>query len=184
MRPVSRRALPLALALALAGCGPEACRREAAPPPEPAPAETLGATHVRVWLVRGETLAPADRVLPATPRLAAATLEALLAGPGPVDREAGLGTAIPGGTRLHGVVVRDRTAWVDLTRDFESGGGALSLDLRVGQVVLTLAQFPSIERVRLVLDGEEVGSLSGDGYVVDEPLAAADFQRLVAEGAP
>lgn len=90
--------------------------------------------------------------------------------------EAGLGTEIPPGTRLLGVSVAGGIATVDLSRAFESGGGSTSMLLRVAQIVFTLTQFPTVERVRFELDGAPVEAIGGEGIMVDPPVGRADFE--------
>ena len=87
----------------------------------------------------------------------AEAVEALLAN---VDGHA---TAIPAGTELNGVSVRNRTTTVDLSREFESGGGSASMQARVAQVVYTLTQWQFIWRVTFELDGEPVEAIGGEG---------------------
>ncbi|MGH3039588.1 MAG: Gmad2 immunoglobulin-like domain-containing protein, partial [Gaiellaceae bacterium] len=67
----------------------------------------------------------------------------------------------------------------DLTSEFESGGGTLSMQMRLAQVVYTLAQFPTVEGVLFSLDGEQVDVIGGEGIVVDQPLRRRDFRDLL-----
>jgi hypothetical protein len=101
----------------------------------------------------------------------------LLAGPTREERALGLGTEIPSGTRLHGVAVAAGLARVDVSRRFESGGGSLSMLLRVAEVVHTLTQFTAIKRVAFALDGRPVVSIGGEGVVVDPPLSRRDLEE-------
>jgi spore germination protein GerM len=103
-----------------------------------------------------------------------AAVEALLAGPA----DASLGTEVPTATRLLDVRVADRIATVDLSRDFESGGGSLSMRMRIAQVVYTLTELDGVGRVRFELDGEPVEAVGGEGVLVAAPLGRADFADL------
>lgn len=139
-----------------------------------APAET---TSFRVYVVRGERLGVARRTVPKTQAVATAALGALLDGPTSAERsDAGLGTEIPPGTRLLGVSIADGTATVDLSRAFESGGGSASMLMRVAQVVFTLTQFPTVQRVAFELDGAPVSAIGGEGVVVDPTPGRRDFE--------
>src|SRR5205085_656341 len=91
---------------------------------------------------------------------------------------------IPSGTRLLGVSVKDGVANVDLTSEYQSGGGSLSMQMRLGQVVYTLTQFPTVGRVRFALDGAPVNVFSSEGIVLDHPVGRADYQNLAAAPAP
>jgi germination protein M len=103
-------------------------------------------------------------------------MEALLAGPAPAERAAGYDTAIPEGTRLLDLDVAGGIATVDLSGEFASGGGSLSMLARVAQVVHTLTGFPTVDAVRFRLDGEDVAAIGGEGVSVDPPLARADVE--------
>jgi hypothetical protein len=142
------------------------------------PAETVGSEDLReleVWFTEGEGLYRTHATVQATPRLGAAALEVLLRGP----QEPGIGTAIPEGTRLLGLSIDDGVAYVDLSSEFESGGGSLSMTIRLAQVVYTLTQFPTVEGVRFELDGRPVDVFSGEGIVLDHPVSRADYEQLM-----
>ena len=100
------------------------------------------------YFTRGEKVGVAARRVreESSIALANAAMEALLAGPTAEEAEFGLGTTIPTGTRLNGIAIEDGVATVDLSPEFASGGGSLSMLLRVTQVVCTLTQFDDIER--------------------------------------
>jgi germination protein M len=148
---MAARALTLVLVLALAACAggddEEAVTTVATGPVE----------HLTLYYLEGEHLraVPADVV--ATGPSARSAVDALLA------NEGGRPTAIPEETELNGVSVVDRTATVDLSREFESGGGSASMQARVAQVVYTLTQWQFIRRVTFELDGEPVEAIGGEG---------------------
>ena len=178
-------AFAAALVLLAAGCGGGTSAYETpattAAPPAPAPGTTATVpaeqTSFRVYFVRGERLGVAGRSVAKTQAVAAAALAALLAGPTAAERgDAGLGSEIPPDTRLLGVAVADGVATVNLSRTFESGGGSLSMQLRVAQVVFTLTQFPTVDRVRFQLDGAAAPAIGGEGVVVDPAVGRADFE--------
>jgi germination protein M len=85
---------------------------------------------------------------------------------------------IPTGTRLLGLSIAGGVATVDLSGEFESGGGSASMLGRVAQVVYTLTQFPSVQRVLFRLDGKPVSALGGEGVVVDPPVGRADLEGV------
>lgn len=95
--------------------------------------------------------------------------------PGPVA-ETGGETAIPEGTDVLGVHREGSTLFIDLSSDFESGGGSLSMQLRVAQVVYAATQFEGIDAARLMIEGEMVDAIGGEGVMVSEPLTRRDFQ--------
>lgn len=141
------------------------------PAPTPAPAPDPSTVDVRVYFLRGERLAitHADVEGPAVLR---AALTALMA-----DEPVDLLTAIPARTRLLDVALRDGTATVDLSTEFGSGGGTLSMTARVAQVVFTATQFDNVERVLFWIDGSPIEFLGGEGLQMVEPWTRADVAR-------
>jgi hypothetical protein len=137
-------------------------------------------TTLSVWFTQGEQVAAVARSVPRVPRIGSAVLEQLLAGPTADEQAAGYGTEIPSTTRLRDLTITDGVAVADFSGDFESGGGTLGLTLRLAQVVCTLDQFPTVAGVRFALDGEVVDVFSGDGLIIDEPVACSDYAENVA----
>jgi spore germination protein GerM len=97
-------------------------------------------------------------------------LRALLAGPSPAERRQGVTSEIPLGTALLSVRVDGATLTVDLSSNFASGGGSTSMLARLSQVVYTATQFPQVPQMRLLLDGQRVQTLGGEGVVIEDPL--------------
>lgn len=147
----------VALALMTAGCGgsEEGTSGSPPPPPPPPPATTstesepiVVTTDVGVYFVRDDKLGFAERSVEVTPLIAEATLERLLAGPTAEDTEAGLTSDIPPNTKIVSLDVADDTAAVELSNPLD--------ELGTMQVVQTLTQLETIERVRL--EGREYTS--------------------------
>jgi hypothetical protein len=149
----------------------------------PIPTDTSGQgsalVRFKVWFHRGEQLFVATRTQSATPRIGTAAMEALLEGPSPGERSAGVATQIPDGTQLLGLIVDKGIATVDLTSEYESGGGTASMTMRLAQVVCTLDQFPTVKGVLFQLDGRPVEVLGGEGIVIDHPLRCRDYRDLL-----
>ncbi len=170
---------------ALSGAGeppPDAAAQAPADPDQQAgtdPATSVSTTVV-VYLTQGEQIRAVPRVVNRVPRIGSVAVEQLLAGPNGGEQAAGYGTEIPASTRLRGLTITDGVATVDLSGDFESGGGTLGLTLRLAQVACTLDQFPTVDGVRFALDGTVVDVFSGDGLIIDEPVACSDYADVVA----
>lgn len=146
----------------------------------PSPTTTTQPTTVRAvaYFVRSERVAAARRTVTA-PAVAAGAVRALLLGPTVAERETGMSTAVPAGTRLRSLAISNGTAVVDLTGTFASGGGSLSMSLRLAQVVTTVTQFSSVSKVRLWLDGKPATTLGGEGLIVDRPLGRGDVEQML-----
>ena len=80
----------------------------------------------------------------------------------------------PSGTELLGLSIKDGIATVDLSGEFESGGGSASQIGRLGQVVFTLTQFSSIDSVAFRVDGRPVTVFGSEGIVLEGPIGRAD----------
>jgi len=134
---------------------------------------------VSAFFVRDEHLALVDRTVPFTVATSRAALSALLAGPTEAERKLGLVSAIPDGTTLIDVSISPSgTATVDLSADFESEGGTLSMSMRLAQLVFTLTQFPTASAVMLAIEGTPVTVFGPEGIVLDHALTRADFEDL------
>ncbi len=171
--------------LPTAGGGPGTTAEPSATPnapagtPAPSPA---GTTTVRAYFFLGSFvdnagLVPVLREFPKTQAVGAAAMRALLEGPN--DAELGgrpaMYTVIPEGTRFLGLRIDDRIATVNLSREFEAGGGSASVLGRLAQVVYTLTQFPTVDGVRFELDGVPVTVFGGEGVVLDAPVDRTDY---------
>ena len=155
------------------------------PPPSTttasAPTTEPTMVDVKVYYLRGERLAIAHRQV-AAPTVLRGALSAVLAGPTPDERAAGLSTEIPPGTTLRDVSLADGQAIIDLAGDYESGGGTLSMTARLAQVIFTATQFDNVDRVVFWLDGEPVQFFGGEGVTLDEPQARMHVDRAFTGG--
>ena len=125
-------------------------------------------------------LVPVLRDVPRTQAIGTAALNALLTGPSAAesgDRE--ITSAVPAGTRLLGLTIDDGVATVDLSSEFESGGGSMSIFVRLAQVVYTLTQFPTVETVRFEIEGQPVTVFSNEGIVLDGPIGRDQYADLL-----
>ncbi|MGI6553475.1 MAG: GerMN domain-containing protein [Clostridia bacterium] len=109
----------------------------------------------------GQSLVAEQRLIPKTISIARATVNELIAGPHP---ETGLLPTIPYGTVLQDINVKDDgLIIVDFSRELRDHhlGGDLAEALTVYSIVNTLTQFPTVERVRFLIDGQPVDTLAG-----------------------
>ena len=151
----------------------------AAATPSPSPNETR---VLRVYFFldgpRGSGgLVPVLREVPATPAVARAAMEALLDGPRPRERDASppISNRVPVGTELLGLTIDDGVATVDLSSEFEEGNEDGSQIGRLGQVVYTLTQFPTVRSVAFRIEGRPVRVFGSEGIVLDAPVGRADL---------
>jgi germination protein M len=156
--------------------------------PEPSASEpsapatnTPTLVDVKLYLLRNEQLATVHRDV-AGPAVLRETLVALLAGPTAAELASGLHSEVPGETELLDVALADGTATVDVSSEFESGGGSLSMTARVAQVVFTATQFDNVERVLFLMDGAPIEFLGGEGLVLVDPQTRSSVDRAFTGG--
>jgi spore germination protein GerM len=155
-----------------------------AAPSDPASAAPGGSTIVRAYYFldgpRGSAgIVPVLRDVPATKAVATAAMTALLAGVTAKEADARISTVIPAGTQLLDLSIANGVATVDLSREFESGGGSASVLGRLAQVVYTLTQFPSVKSVLFEVEGREVHAFGGEGAVLDGPVRRSDYASFL-----
>ena len=133
---------------------------------------------LNVYYSRDEKMVAAARVVPETKEVGTAAMKALIEGPTAEEKDGGMFSAIPEGTTFLGLNVENGIATVDLSKEYASGGGSLSMFTRLAEVVFTLTQFPTVEGVNFKLDGEPVEVFGGEGIVLDHPVNRSDYEEL------
>jgi spore germination protein GerM len=146
-------------------------------PTEPGPGVLTQADERRISLLfpsaDGESLLPETRVIFLTNTLTSQVKQAvaeLLAGPQGNDKIA----AFPPSTPLRAVfLLRDGTAVIDLGREATQipGGSASETDAVFALVDTLAVNFPEVKRVQILIEGEEVETLTGH-LDTSAPLAA------------
>jgi Immunoglobulin-like domain of bacterial spore germination/Sporulation and spore germination len=147
--------------------------------PSSAAAAAQAGPRVRlaVFFERGGALWQSSRTVTQTPGVARAAIDRLFTGPNPPETAAGVGSAVPHGSRLRGISIASGTATIDVSRAFAAAGDRASVRMRVAQLVFTATQFPTIDHVRLEVAGQVVHSIAG--VPVPQPAARPNFYRLV-----
>jgi sporulation and spore germination protein/L,D-transpeptidase-like protein/putative peptidoglycan binding protein len=129
-------------------------------------------SHVSVYLLRGEQLAPVTR--PGTTPLDA--VRQLIAGPTRAEVGLGFRTYVPAATRVLSVKVAHGIATVDLNARFASGGDAASRLARLSQLVRTLTAFEGAHKVRLLTNGGVVADRF-PGVPTNRPIGFRFLER-------
>jgi hypothetical protein len=145
-------------------------------------ASPAGTTLVRAYFVLGGQpasvgLVPVLRDVPRTAQVATAAMGALLGGPTADEAsERAITSAVPAGTRLLGISIKSGLATVDLSTEFDSGGGSASMHDRLAQVVYTLTQFSTVKSVAFEIEGQTVTVFGSEGISLDGPVGRADYK--------
>ena len=87
-------------------------------------------------------------------------------------------STIPTETKVLGVTIEaDGSIRVNLSGEFESGGGSASMKGRLAQALYTATGLDPDAAVYFEVNGQPLEVLGeGDGIVVDQPLTRADFE--------
>ncbi len=171
----NRRRLSLALLLALA-VGAVACSggtsststSSTAHPSTTAPAKSTTTTTnphpqlvLPLYFIRGTQLGVAHRVVNSASDPRYVAMQQLLGGPEPTEVLAGLGTAIPSGTVMRGLQIKNGVAVVNFSPQFAEPGPPASLSARLGQVVYTLTAYPNVKSVTIQVSKTQIVNFAG-----------------------
>ncbi|MGB7709738.1 MAG: GerMN domain-containing protein [Microcoleus sp.] len=149
-------------------------------PVQPKPVQPTAAQTVQVYWVKdvGDKI----EVFPTKVALKEAdkpdaTLQAafnsLLAGP----KDASVSSAIPKGTKLRSLSVKNQEVYVDLSAEFTSGGGSNSMIGRLGQVIYTATSLKPDTQVWISVEGKRLELLGGEGLEVAQPSTRQTFDK-------
>lgn len=182
--PTPRRTPFLAVMALLLGVGlvtpVRAATQGATPAPSPAADRTVAV--LAYFLDEDEQVVPVRRVIEVGPNRAvgATTLRALLEGPTREETDAGLTSSIDEETELLDLDIdaESKVATADITDPVAEGNVAPTA--AIAQIAFTLTQFPSIEEVRVLIDGEPVDETvegaAGERFALAEPQARDAFE--------
>lgn len=187
-RPTRRSVIGLTLVLTLASCGIEndTSPRDVSPADLPddgadTPSSVAAAAaRLRMYLI-ATPVGGGVEALQAVPRLVEPTPSALfaslVAGPLPGDPE-GLRSAVPAGVELRSApTVRAGTITLDLSAEIDQARGDTLIEA-IAQIVFTMSELPSIEAVRMTVEGEVREWPAGDGTLLEDALTEFDYPAL------
>jgi germination protein M len=95
----------------------------------------------------------------------------------PAESEGGsIRNLIPEGSSLNRIWIEGGVAYFDLNEQFRFNPmGMEGHRLQLEQFVRTATQFPTVDAVQFLIDGQEVDFLGGEGIFIGEPLRPSDF---------
>jgi germination protein M len=153
------------------------------PPEESSPEGQEQTRSATLYFIRvsddGRILAvPVQRTVRFSGGPLTATIQALISGPDADDHNDGLLSLIPGGTELLSARVADGVAYLNFNEAFRFNTMGLEGYLaQMRQVVETAAEFSTVERVQILINGQIVEYLGGDGIYIGTPLSPRDLRR-------
>lgn len=135
---------------------------------------------VRLYFGYEDRVMAVERTVPYSQAVAKTAIIELLKGPSTTELKGlALHSEIPKGTTLKSISVKNGIAKVDLSGQFDDGGGTLSVTMRLAQIVYTLTQYGTIEAVEFYMDGKKVDVFSGEGLILDHPQTPEDYYDLI-----
>lgn len=97
-------------------------------------------------------------------------VQELLKGPDLIEKTAGAYSEIPKNTKLLGIRTSGNKIIIDLSSDFQNGGGTDSIYSRMMQLIKTSVENADNKKVYLYLDGKQIKFIGGEGIMVTQPL--------------
>ncbi|MCD7780167.1 MAG: GerMN domain-containing protein, partial [Candidatus Gastranaerophilales bacterium] len=97
-------------------------------------------------------------------------LNELLKGPNLIEKSTGAYSEIPKTTKILGVKQSKNKIIIDLSSDFELGGGTDSIYSRMMQLIKTSLANTDNKKIYLYLDGKQVNFIGGEGIMITQPL--------------
>lgn len=105
-------------------------------------------------------------------------IQSIIEGTNSSEQGRGLTSSVPKTTKLLGLSIQGDEVTVNLSKEFETGGGVADIQARLYQVFYTLTQPKNINKVRLLLGGKPVTVFSGEGIIVENPWTRTNREEL------
>lgn len=96
-------------------------------------------------------------------------LKSLINGPSSKEKKLGVYTEVPAGTRLISLTETPSKVVINLSGDFELGGGTDGLYKRLFQLIKTTKRNSNLP-IYLQLNGKQVDVIGGEGIMINQPL--------------
>jgi germination protein M len=125
---------------------------------------------VNVYFVKDEQVLPLARKVSGKISKLNYAVEELLKGPAEKETAQGYLTEIPLATKVLNIKENPQYYIIDLSNDFQSGGGSLSMTLRLAQLTKTASETVGGKKVYLFINGKKSYYIGGEGLIVPSPL--------------
>lgn len=126
-----------------------------------------------IWFVqaKGENLELVKKTRSKTDNdLIKSAIDQLLLGPDENEMKDGISSEIPKGTILLGIETKDDNIELNLSKRFSSGGGPMSMEMRLNQLTKTVSTLAGDKKVFLNVEGERLSAMGLDGLEVKQPI--------------
>ncbi len=102
-------------------------------------------------------------------------IKELLKGPDFKDKQNGYSSEIPKGTKLLKIKDEGGLIIIDLSDEFQYGGGTESQYTRVDQLIKTVLALNLSKPVYLYINGHKAEVIGGEGIIINQPLSEASL---------
>ena len=92
------------------------------------------------------------------------------------EKSHGFASEIPNGTKIISVRESDKSIMIDLSSEFEMGGGAESIYTRIKQIIKTANANTNLP-VYLYINGKQANVIGGEGIMIKQPLSEKSFDE-------
>lgn len=103
-------------------------------------------------------------------------IKELIKAPTKWEKSKGLTSEIPQNTKILSIRESSNSIMIDLSKNFESGGGAESTYMRVKQIIKTANANTSLP-VYLYINGKQANVIGGEGIMIKQPLTERSFDE-------
>jgi spore germination protein GerM len=103
-------------------------------------------------------------------------MKELVNGPTKWEKSAGFSSEIPQGTKVLSIRESAGSIMIDLSPNFESGGGAESTYTRIKQIIKTANANTSVPTY-LYINGKQANVIGGEGIMIKQPLNERSFDE-------
>lgn len=104
------------------------------------------------------------------------SIESLLQGPNNKEKAEGIYSEVPQGTKLLSLEEKPNKIVVNLSSDFEQGGGTDGLYKRLYQLIKTSNKNTTID-VYLYINGKQADVIGGEGVMINQPLSGKSLEE-------
>lgn len=104
------------------------------------------------------------------------SIENLLQGPNKAEKAKGIYSEIPSGTKLLSLEEKPNKIIVNLSGDFEQGGGTDGLYKRLYQLIKTANRNTTTD-VYLYINGKQADVIGGEGIMISQPLTEKSLEE-------
>lgn len=104
------------------------------------------------------------------------SINSLLAGPTKDETKRGLRSFIPAETRLLSASIKDGSAHLNFSEDFQFNRyGVEGYNVQLQQVVFTACAFPTVNSVQFLIEGQKRDFIGSEGVWIGSPLTPSSF---------